>query len=527
VAVRDRLKGLSARDEAVLRAVCGHLGSLAGRDLAARCRDGLAHDSEAWAVRKRELTPLASSRWAGSVTKATHDQWGLARRGQYAHIQRLASGIGMLRHRLSLPVGEKGTKHAPGGYRSRQEWFAKSRRLARLEQRHAAELARWEAGRVSVCRGGARLARTRHHLNEAGLTEEQWRARWEAARWFCSADGESGKRWGNETIRVSDTGQISIRLPAPLTELANAPHGRYILTCQVHFAHRGQEWTDRVTTNRAVAYTIHHEPQRGRWYLTASWQRPAVAAMPLGAALAAACIGVDANDDHLAAWRLDGHGNPVGQPRRFFYELSGTSTHRDAQIRHALTRLLHFAQQAGVKAIAIENLDFEREKTREKHGRRKRFRRLLSRFPTARLKARLVSMAAEAGVGIVAVDPAYTSKWGAQHWHKPMAAPRRKTSRHDAASIAIGRRALGHRIRRRAAPPPHHQSDGAGHRTTQARPGTPGREGNRPPTTDRAPRGPARAGRESGNPARPPPFGARQCNSRSLHRNGVPVSDGL
>ena len=72
---------------------------------------------------------------------------------------------------------------------------------------------------------------------------------------------------------------------------------------------------------------------------------------------------------------------------------------------------------------------------------------MISRFPTARLKTRLVAMATEHGLAIVAVDPAYTSKWGAQHWRQPMTTPHRTISRHDAASIAIGRRALGHPIR--------------------------------------------------------------------------------
>ncbi|MDT0466207.1 transposase, partial [Streptomyces sp. DSM 41699] len=49
----------------------------------------------------------------------------------------------------------------------------------------------------------------------------------------------------------------------------------------------------------------------------------------------------------------------------------------------------------------------------------------------------------------------------------------------------IGRRALGHPIRRRTAPPPQHQSDAAGHRTAQAGPGTRGREGTGPPVTER------------------------------------------
>lgn len=88
--------------------------------------------------------------------------------------------------------------------------------------------------------------------------------------------------------------------------------------------------------------------------MTASWKRPAVTTMPLDAALSAGCIGVDTNDDHLTAWQLDPHGNPVCQPRRFSYDLSGTAEHRHAHIRHALTRLLHWAKRVGVKAVAIE-----------------------------------------------------------------------------------------------------------------------------------------------------------------------------
>jgi DNA-binding LacI/PurR family transcriptional regulator len=102
-------------------------------------------------------------------------------------------------------------------------------------------------------------------------------------------------------------------------------------------------------------------------------------------------VAVDMNEDHLAAWRLDVHRNPVGPPRRLCYDLSGTAAHRDAQVRHALTRLLHYARRCGAAAIAIEDLDFTDGTSRERHGRNKRFRRLLARFPTTRLKARLVS----------------------------------------------------------------------------------------------------------------------------------------
>ncbi|MFE7947521.1 IS200/IS605 family accessory protein TnpB-related protein [Streptomyces sp. NPDC057426] len=498
VAIRDRLKNLTPADEKVLRLIGEHLGRLASRDLAERCRDGNGHTTDTWAARKQGLTAGSSSRWAGSITKASHDQWALSRRCQAARIQNLEAGVRTLMHRLSLSLGEKGTKRAAGGYRTRGEWFQKTRRLAVLEHRLGVARAEREAGVVHVVRGGRKLLNTRHNLDAAKLTEAEWRQQWEAERWFLAADGESGKRFGNETIRITPDGEVSIKLPTPLAHLANAKHGRYILTSRVAFAHRGAEWADRVEANRAVAYRIHYDVQRGRWYLTAAWQKPVVQTVPLEAARAAGMVGVDTNADHFAAYRLDPHGNPVDDPRRFFYDLSGTADHRDAQIRHAITRVLHWTKQCGAAAIAIEDLDFTAEKTREKHGRKKRFRQLISGIPTGRLTARLVSMAAEQGLSIVAVDPAYTSMWGDQHWRKPLTTPRRKMSRHDAAGIAIGRRALGHPIRRRTAPPRDDQSDRRGHRTVQAGPEARGREGTRPPVTERAHDARRRTGTQQG-----------------------------
>ncbi|MFD3926708.1 IS200/IS605 family accessory protein TnpB-related protein [Streptomyces sp. NPDC058614] len=509
VAIRDRLR-VSESDAVVLAEVGVFLGSLAAGDLAERSRQGLTHDAAGWAVRKRELTGKSSARWAGSITKATHDQWALARRGQAAHLAWLRGQIGQIEARLARPLGAKANKREglACGYATRGEWHAKSRRLHTLKDRLAGVEANWKEGRVRVVRGGKQLANTRHHLQAAGLSERGWRERWRAERMFLAADGESGKRFGNETIRVTDTGTLSIKLPAPLAHRANAPHGRYLLDATVRFQHRGQEWLDRITANRAVAYRIHHDVARGRWYVTASWQRAATPVLPLEAALARGAVGVDMNDDHLAAWQLDVHGNPVGEPRRYFYDLTGSAEHRDAQIRHALSRLLHYTHRCGAAAIAIEDLDFTDGPSREKHGRNKRFRRMLSRFPTAKLHARLVSMAADQDIAVVAVDPAYTSRWGAQHWQKPLTTLTRKISRHDAASIAVGRRALGHPIRRRTAPPHDDQSDRGGHRTVQARPDTRRREETRPhlpgPRTRCA----------------PPGRGAKAGDQRAQHRSG-------
>jgi IS605 OrfB family transposase len=511
VAIRTRLKGLTAQDEHVLRLVGAYLGSLAAGDLKARCVDGLAHSSQRWADRKRGLTAVSSSRWAGSITKASHDQWALAHRCQAAYVESLRAGVGMVERRLALPVGSTGSKREPGGYRSRHEWFVKSRRLGVLRDRLCAAEADRGAGRVRVVRGGRRLLNQRHHLDTAGVTEQRWRERWEAQRWFLAADGEAGKRHGNETIRISPDGVVSIKLPAPLAGLANARHGRYVLSANAVFAHRGPEWATRAEANQAVAYRVNLDAARGRWYVTAAWQYAPAPILPLTAATAGGVVGVDMNDDHLAAWRLDIHGNPVGEPHRFCYDLSGTSERRDAQLRHALTRLLHFTRGVGATTIAVEDLDFADSKTREKHGRRKTFRRLISRFPTTKLRARLVSMAADHGVAVIAADPAYTSRWGAQHWQKPLSTPARQVSRHDAASVAIGRRALGYPIRRRTAPPRDDQCDRHGHRTIQAPSGTRRREETRPHRT-----GPRT--RSAG-----PSGGANAGNQDAQHRSGHPA----
>ncbi|WP_047869693.1 hypothetical protein [Nocardiopsis sp. RV163] len=71
-----------------------------------------------------------------------------------------------------------------------------------------------------------RLLNTRHHLDRVQSTEAGWRARWEAARFLLCADGESGKRYGDETILITPDVRASIRSPAPLARLADAPHGR-------------------------------------------------------------------------------------------------------------------------------------------------------------------------------------------------------------------------------------------------------------------------------------------------------------
>jgi hypothetical protein len=185
-------------DALVLAALGGHLGSLAGADLARRCAAGRL-DPKAVAVsrrdRKQALTGACSSRWAGAITRTSEDAWGLGERNLVSEARSLRARIGRIGRRLDVGVGDRRGKTR--GYASQAERFAKQAQRQALRCRLATVEADLGSGRVAVCRGRRAVARSRHHLDQAGIDEPGWRRRWEASRWFLTADGEAGKAWGN------------------------------------------------------------------------------------------------------------------------------------------------------------------------------------------------------------------------------------------------------------------------------------------------------------------------------------------
>jgi hypothetical protein len=467
--VRTRLF-VSDQDASVLRAIGEHLGSLAGADLAQRCRAGTLDAkgrTESRRERKRDLTALSSSRWAGSLTRTSEDAFGLARRNLVAEAHSLSRRMATITKRLAIPVGGRqgGGRRVGGrggkvsGYASAAERFEKQRRCQVLSARRAQVESCLAHGKVSVCRGGRRLARTHHHLVQAGLSEREWHERWRAERLFLTADGEADKTFGNETIRFHpDQGWLELKVPTPLSHLANRPFGRYRLSCPVAFSHRGGEVGAQAATG-AVRYDIAFSAEKGRWYLDASWKTPTKKAPALSELRGHPVLALDHNAGHLAALVTDSSGNPVGSPLTLNVEGAGLpAATRDGHLREAVSCLIATATAYGCHAIVIEDLDFKnaRIEGREQTGRRpsrgrrgKSFRALVAGMPTAKFRDRLVQMVTNTGLSVVAVDPAYTSRWGAEHWLAPLRNISREASGHHAAALVIGRRGLAQRARRR------------------------------------------------------------------------------
>jgi hypothetical protein len=524
VRIRTRIR-VSGAEAAALTAIGTYLGSVYRGELAGRIRcRALDRDGRvAWrADRKHAVTAVSSSRWAGAITRAVDDQFQLGMRALAAQVTDLRAAVQVLEARCALWPGEwaaadgddggSGRRSRRRGYRSVAERFAKTRRLAVLRDRLAAAEQALVAGRPSIAVGGKRLWRNRNHLDAADMTEQQWRDRWDAGRLFLTADGESGKAGGNETIRADEAGRLRIKTPAALV----AQLGSHVVIAEpVRFTHRGNEWAGRIGERRAVRYDISYDPDRDRWYLDASWKTTPEPARDIEELRAGRVLGVDLNDGHLACCVLDASGNPIGEPLSIDVVTAGLcASRRDGRVRAAITHLLYHAEHHNCSAIVVENLDFAdaRAMGRETLGRgkrAKRLRRTIAGIPTARFRTRLIGMAARRGIAVIGVDAAYTSRWGNQHWRKPL---QQQTSDpvtgHHAAAAAIGRRGLGLAIRRRPA------GSRSGQRTAAGTP--PVRPDHQPNTT------PRRRG-STGPPTHPPrgvPVHRKTPAASGQHRSG-------
>jgi IS605 OrfB family transposase len=230
------------------------------------------------------------------------------------------------------------------------------------------------------------------------------------------------------------------------------------LSCPVTFSYRSDEVAAQAASG-AVRYDITYDPAKGRWYLDASWKMPKVATPSLDGLRGHRVLGVDHNASHLAAIVVDPSGNPAGVPTTLGICLAGLSTTtRDGHLRAVISELIRRAKENGCRAIVIEDLDFNdaRDVGRERSGRRpsrgkrgRSYRRLVAGMPTAKFASRLNQMAANAGLSVIAVDPAYTSMWGTEHWLGALKEISRESNGHHAAALVIGRRGLAQRARRR------------------------------------------------------------------------------
>ena len=438
--IRTRIKG-SARDFEVLTQLGDYLGHLANLDLTWAQSGITAQD------RKKRLTAESNARWANSIISETDRRIKLEKTNRWRHRLSLGRAISCINKRLKAKPDDQYLKPYPNAKVAGLKIIRRQNLLDRLNK--------IKSSPISIVRGGHALWQKRQNLKAAELTLSAWQVQWQAARMFLSAKGSKDESFGNCTMQVNpETGICSIALPANLDKIyANSPDGKhYLLDAKIEFFHRQDEWGERAkpktTEAKAITYTISHRLElKGRWYLDAAWaykesNRPSVHPQLKRR------LGVDLNVDHLAVWPLDKSGNPIGKPSHIPLNLKGLpSSTEDGRMCWAISQLLRLAVKFNAD-LACENLGWADETGRDDQIQGRAFRKTCAGFPTAKFRKYLTLMAHNAGVSIVIVDPAYTSKWGQEHWAN-FQVENHQTTSHEAAAIVIGRRSQGQSARRK------------------------------------------------------------------------------
>ena len=288
---------------------------------------------------------------------------------------------------------------------------------------------RWrEAGRA-CCASGA-ISVLPGSPNSSGASE------WESARLFLTADGERGANPGATRPLTwnPEEGWLEVKLPSPLAHLANRPAGGTGCLAPSTSSHRGDQVAAQAASGRHPLRPQQRPARKGRWYVDASWTIPPRPAPSLQELRRHPVVSVDVNAGHLETAVIAPDGNAPGAPATIGLDLAGLpAAARDGRLRAADQRPDRRRPAPRRAGDRDRGPGFRR---RPRRGTRTQQATGPSRgttrhggsggrspaSPPGSYRDRLTQMAANAGLSVVAVDPAYTSRWAAEHW---LAAPAR------------------------------------------------------------------------------------------------------
>ena len=149
-------------------------------------------------------------------------------------------------------------------------------------------------------------------------------------------------------------------------------------------------------------------------------------------------VGIDINVDHIMLCDIDSKGNIVGF-KKIEYSLDNKSQNQRLHIlRNVFSNAFEYAIEVG-KPICMEDLDFSYKKRSMMYGNKK-MNRMLSCFAYQKMKEISKSCSYHKRIGIIEVNPAYTSQIGRKKYMKIKGA-----NVHMCASYVIGRKGMGYK----------------------------------------------------------------------------------
>lgn len=314
--------------------------------------------------------------------------------------------------------------------RARASLYYQRNRLNRLVQREGELSKRVKDGRVSLCFGTKRLYGAQNRLMGNGYkTHGEWRRAFRRGRdkgIFYLGSGD--ETCGNQILQLKPSGdgfEVRLRKDKPYEA------DRKYVTTMVKFKYMGKEISEALSCGHPMTYRVS---RRGRgWYLTVVFSKDT----EVVTCSAGGVIGIDYNVGFMEVVGTDGCGNMVSASR---VELPwhGSGSRSGAELKACLSGVVRYACGVG-KDIVVEGLDFGVRKAGQIKGRGRGYNRMLHLFDYHRYLFWLGNLCAKYGVGLIRVNPAYTSRIGYQKYSRC-----RKLTVHRAAAYVIARRGQGY-----------------------------------------------------------------------------------
>src|SRR4051794_23500806 len=331
-------------------------------------------------------------------------------------------------------------------HQKKRKLYALTLKLVKLESD-------FEEEKVRICFGSKDLFQKQFHLEENGITFDQWKKEWKEKRaaQFTFIDSKD-ETFGNQSCTYDLENQLRIRVFSKDEEV----FGNYVTLPNVEFGY-GQENIDKAKTpslgytkgkmNQVKYYralTWKFVRKNNNWYacVTVDVDIPSIISLKNNG-----IISIDFNYGFLALSDVDRYGNLVNS-----FQVPYKSTHcTSEQTQQSLSKALKIVIQYAVvqaKPIGCEKLDFKKKKQSLKQMSSKQAK-MLSGFAYSTYQRMLKSKCEMAGIELISVNPAYTSQIGHHKFMKKYG-----ISSHESAALVIGRRCLN--FKRVEKLPQHH-----------------------------------------------------------------------
>ena len=286
--------------------------------------------------------------------------------------------------------------------------------MADLNQRFISDacgIASQMSGKPSVIFGGKRAWRD---LQSGKLSKEKWQARRNSSLY---SRGDRTKK-GNPNIRIQGS-KILINNPSE--------HGRWI---------EGKFWMPEKFKPDWSCYDVRvKRTAEGEFRVSVSWEETAPPVTTTPAFVGT--IGVDCNPDGVALVETNLSGNLLRhryeKEQRIQFAREGKRTY---DVRQLAVRVVDYAQALN-KSLVLERLRFFAGKQRNS-----KFSRVRHNFLHKRMLDAIRSRAAQQGVEVIEVNPAFTSVLGSLKYMDA-----KSLNRHTAAALVIARRGMGFKER--------------------------------------------------------------------------------